>query len=130
MQDLFDALAKIAAPVTTHFKSDFEVHDAKVILALQPGDVILWTPHASGSHLIVLERGWRPNACAKEHFDAVGSTYGANLPWHVVQVMHARRWRLKKVRDARAYVETVADRVIRQTRAAGSSAEVVRELHL
>ncbi len=128
MQDLFDALAKIAAPVIRAFKSDFEVHDAKLIFALQPGDVILWAPYDSGSHLIVLERAWRPNERAKEHFDAVDSIYGARLSWHVVQVMHSRRWRLKKVRDARAYVESINDRVIRQRAAA--SPEVVREIHL
>ena len=129
MQAILDALAKIADPVMKSFRADLYEHDAKVILDLQPGDVILWTPRECGTHLVVLERAFRPNVRAKEHFDAVLSL-GEPCRWHVVQVMHSGRWRLKQVSDARAYVETVNERAQRALYAQSPAPEVVREIHL
>lgn len=121
MQDLIDAMAKIADPVIKAYHDDFRVHDRKVIEGLKSGDVILWTPRACGSHLIVLARGYVPNTLAAQHFAAISE----RLDWYSV-AMGPTDWTLKPEPDAASVVAAYAER-LRTTR---EYAEPVSELHL
>lgn len=116
---LLSAMAEIAAPVIEHYHDDFRVHDAKVILTLAPGDVILWTPRKCGSHLIVLARDGVPNESAAEHFAAVTDL----ATWYLASVTETT-WQLSPAPDAE---EIVARWAARRPRPGDKS---VRELHL
>lgn len=122
---LLTAMEKVARPVITAYHDDFAVHDAKVILAMQSGDVILWTPRACGSHLIVLARAGRPNQRAAEHFAAVQGQ-GEPFAWHTASLYTAPdgegRWMLGE--------EPNAAEVVARFAAQEPGPDPVRELHL
>lgn len=121
-QGLLSALAKIAAPVIKAYHDDFRVHDAKVISALAPGDVILWAPREHGSHLIILARADRPNQSAAEHFAAVTDAPA----WYLAGIAtDGQSWTLAPAPDAADIVARWTERAARDT-----APEPVKELHL
>ncbi len=88
MQHVLSQMGEIADRVIQHYQDDFRVHDVKVIEGLGAGDVLLWAPVVTGSHLIVAARAGVPNERAQEHFDAVQSLDRSPAQWYVVEVAH------------------------------------------
>lgn len=67
---LIAAMLENAAAVTRHYWTDLR-HDAALIANAQDGDVFLWAPYESGSRIVVLWRGDRPNTRAASIFSAM-----------------------------------------------------------
>lgn len=82
---LIAAMLAAAAPVTKHYWTDLG-HDAKLLADAEPGDSFLWAPYESGSRIIVLHRGDKPNKRANEIFDAMQSQDGDHAQWHRIVV--------------------------------------------
>lgn len=125
--NMLAALQAIAAPVIKAYHDDLNVHDAKVLASFKPGDVMLWAPNPHGTHLIVLARQGRPNASAKEHFDAVVATSGkAALDWYLLSEWvenGAVSWQATQIGAAAATVQRWHAKLTH-------TAAPVRELHL
>lgn len=127
-------LADKAKDVIKAYHADFYVHDAKVIAAMEPGDVALWKPRESGSCLIIVARGLRVNERAKEAWEAFSGQFGKDGWWQISSYNSiAHSWSVVEAEDAARtiaiYAEATADRD-RLTIRAGGQPPIVSEIHM
>jgi hypothetical protein len=119
---LLVAMFEAAAPVVRSYWTDLR-HDARLIDEAEPNSTFLWTPRESGTFIVLLERGLRPNSRAVEIFSAMNAQE-SGLQWHSIRLFPQTCSIVPVLaEDALAMAKVASDR-------AANSADHVSELHI
>lgn len=120
---LIAALLDECAPIIRDYWTDVR-HDARLISNAPEGSTFLWSPYKSGTRIILLQRGGKPNERAASIYSAMMAQRD-NLTWFYASVGQADECALTPQTNEDACVGAWE-----ATRRAEGAREKVSELHM